>query len=944
MAGKDSLSGEPADILVLAESLTMRPPSGTVTFLFTDVQGSTRLWEQFPEPMSRSLVRHEALLRQAIQAQDGYVFKTAGDAFCTAFATAPTALDAAIAAQEALQTEAWEQMVPLRIRMALHTGIAEERDADYFGSTLNRVARLLASGHGGQILVSAATQELVRDHLPGDVRLQDMGQVRLRDLERPEHVYQVLHPALPSDFPSLKSLDSIPNNLPEQLTSFVGRAQEMAEVRDRLRQTRLLTLIGPGGAGKSRLSLQVGADVLEEYGSGVWLIELASLSDPALVPQAIASVLRVPEEPGRPLEEALVESLKSKRLLLILDNCEHLLSAAAPLTHRLLRTCPDLQILATSREPLGIPGETTYRLPALSLPDPAHLPPVESLRQYEAVRLFIERAAAVAPAFAVNNQNAPALAQVCCRLDGIPLAIELAAARIRVLTVEEINARLEDRFRLLTGGSRMSLPHQQTLRALIDWSYDLLTDRERLLFCRLSVFMGGWILEAAEVVCADAEIEAWEILDLLTGLVDKSLVMAEPRGGSTRYRLLETVRQYSLDRLRESEEEAAARDRHRDYFLRLAEETQTQRFQPDAAAWFDHLETEHDNLRAALDWCLRAGQGLKAGLRLGAALVRFWEMHGHITEGRERLAAFLAADSALEVTATRAKALRGASLLAFDQADITAQRALAEESLAIERELGESQRIADTLLLVAYAAQGQGDYVSAQALLGESLELRRAIGDTSGMAGARHSMSLLAQKQGDWTAARTFGEEGLTLEREMGNKQFIANQLHNLGGIALHEGNYAAAHSAFEEALRLMREQGNELRAALMLAALGEVAKVQGDPAMAHTYYAESLALLRKFGNPWVFAEALERFADLASAQGQAEKALVLLGAAEALRQSVRVPASVSERALYDRVTAEAQTQLPPETCAAAKETGQAMPLEQALDYALEKHSGRTTG
>ena len=454
-----------------------QPPTGTITFLFTDIEGSTKLWQDQPQAMQSALARHDALLRQAVELHDGFLIKTTGDGVYAAFATASDALAAALAAQCALQTELWDLTAPISVRMGLHTGSAEEREGDYYGAVINRVARLMAVGHGGQTLLSDVTQALTRDLLPPAASLLALGEHRLKDLSRPEPVFQLLHPSLPANFPPLRSLNNpgLPNNLPQQMNSFIGREKEMAEIKALLAKTHLLTLTGIGGSGKTRLSLQAAADLLDGEGDGVWLVELAALADPALVPQTVAQVLGVKEEAGQPIQRTLAEALKPKRLLLILDNCEHLISACASLAADLLRSCPGLHILASSREPLNVVGEQTYRVPSLSLPDPRRARTVESLSQYEAVRLFIERAQAVQPTFTVTDQNAPAVGQVCFQLDGIPLAIELAAARIRSLSVEEVNARLDDRFRLLTGGSRTALPRQKTLRALVDWSYGLLT-------------------------------------------------------------------------------------------------------------------------------------------------------------------------------------------------------------------------------------------------------------------------------------------------------------------------------------------------------------------------------------------------------------------------------------------------------------------------------------
>ncbi|HEY7461690.1 MAG TPA: adenylate/guanylate cyclase domain-containing protein, partial [Gemmatimonadota bacterium] len=504
--------------------------SGTVTFLFTDLEGSTQLWERHPKLMPAAVSRHDELLREAVLRHGGHVFKTGGDGFCVAFDRAADALAAALDAQHALASESWGEVGALRARMAVHTGAAEVRDGDYFGAALNRSARLLAIGHGGQVLVSQTTFDLVRDALPADAELRDLGAHRLKDLQRPEQVYQLMHPTLGADFPALRSLEAVPHNLPLQLTSFVGRERELDLLRGQLSGARLLTLTGPAGSGKTRLALQLAAEVLEHYPDGIWFLDLAALTDPALVAQTAASALGLKEQTARSPLDVLADHLKSRRLLLVLDNCEHLIGACAALAERLLRAGPDVRILATSRESLSVAGEVAWPLPPLATPDPRRLPeyqPADALTQYEAVRLFIDRALLVQPTFAVTNANAPAVAQVCQQLEGIPLAIELAAARVKVMTVEQIAARLSDRFRLLTGGGRMATARHQTLRAAIDWSYDLLSEPERLLLRRLSVFAGGWTLEAAEAVCAGEGIEGWEVLDLQTHLVDKSLVLVE---------------------------------------------------------------------------------------------------------------------------------------------------------------------------------------------------------------------------------------------------------------------------------------------------------------------------------------------------------------------------------------------------------------------------------
>jgi predicted ATPase/class 3 adenylate cyclase len=911
-------------------------PTGTVTFLFTDIEGSTKLWEQHPEAMRLALARHDALLRAALQSHGGHVFKSMGDQFCAAFATAPDALAAALTAQRALCAEPWGEVGPVRVRMALHTGAAEQRDGDYFGPPLNRVARLLEAAHGGQVLVSLATEELVREALLPGASLRDLGLRRLKDLHQPERIFQLLYSDLPADFPPLKSLDVLPNNLPRQLTSFIGREKEMAGVKGLLSGTSLLTLTGSGGCGKTRLALQVAADLLEAYAEGVWLVELAALADPTLVPQTVAAALGVREQPGRPLTETLVDYLKPKALLLILDNCEHLLTACAQLADALLRACPSLRLLASSREGLGIGGEQTYRVPSLSLPDPTHLPPLERLHEFEAMQLFADRARLSVASFAVTQSNASAVAHVCERLDGIPLAIELAAARVRALPVEQIHERLDDMFRLLTGGSRTALPRQQTLRALIDWSYDLLSEAERTLLRRLSVFAGGWTLEAAEAVCAGEVVEAWEVLDLLTSLVDKSLVTYDEEGRAGRYRLLETVRQYGRERLLEAGEVEAVRSRHLGFFLRTAEETEPKLYGPEQAAWLDRLEREHDNLRAALAWSGAQGEW-EAGLRLCVALWWFWQVRGYWREGQEHLAGLLALPGAEARTAARANALNSAGTLVRHQGDYAGARSLHEESLVILRELGDRRGIAASLNNLGDVANCQGDYAGARSLHEESLAISRELGDKRGIAVSLGALGWTALWQGDSGAARALLEESRALFREVGDKRGIAWTLSGLGIVARHHGDSGAARALLEESLAIRRELGNKHEIAFSLFYLGGVVHDQGDYGAARALLEESLAIRRELGYKLGIAQNLEGLAAGAVAQGQSERATRLFGAAEGLREAIGGRLPPADRAEHDRSVSAVRTALGEEAFTAAWAEGRTMSLDEAVSHALEE-------
>src|SRR5215204_6275239 len=614
------------------------PPTGTLTFLFTDIEGSTRLWEHDAQAMQAALARHDELLRGAIEERGGYVFKTVGDAFCAAFLTAPDALEAALEIQHRLLSSEWQQNEPLRVRMALHTGAAQERDEDYFGPPVNRVARLLSAAHGGQVLLSLPTQELVRDQLPTGTTLRDLGEHRLKDLFRPERVFQLSAPDLPVEFPSLRTLDAYLNNLPLQPTPLIGREKEASEVCDLLRgdETRLLTLSGPGGTGKTRLALQAAADLLDDFPDGTFFVPLATLSEAELFLFTVAETLGVRETGEQPLDESLNDYLSERRLLLVLDNFEQVLGAAPTVTE-MLAGAPKLKVLATSRAPLGLYGEKEYAVPPLSVPDVRHLPDFKTLSQYEAVRLFIERAKSAKADFEVTDESAPAVAEICVRLDGLPLAIELAAARIKMLPPKAILQRLSSRLKLLTGGARDLPVRQRTLRGAIEWSHTLLGDGEKTLFARMAVFSGGRTLEAVEAVCdaqGDLPVDSFEGV---SSLLDKSLLRQEEGpNGEPRFVMLETVHEFAREKLGKSAEAEEIKRVHAQYFLALAEEARPELRGPNQLEWLERLEAEHDNMRAALSWALERKE-VEVALRLGGALGWFWWMRGYYSEGRRWL-------------------------------------------------------------------------------------------------------------------------------------------------------------------------------------------------------------------------------------------------------------------------------------------------------------------
>ncbi len=730
-------------------------PTGMVTFLFTDIEGSTRRWEAYPALMTAAFARQEAILRAAIAGQGGWAYKQVGDAFQAAFQTAPAALAAAVAAQRALAAEPWPAgLGPVRVRMALHTGVTDERPDDYVGPPLYRVSRLLSAGHGGQILVTATTYELVRAALPGGVTLRDLGKRQLKDLIEPEHVWQVAIDGLPADFPPLKTPDARPTNLPHALTTLIGRDAERAQGQALLRRTdgRLLTLTGPPGVGKTRFALQLAADLLTDFADGAWFIALVSVEDSDLLAATIAGALGLRPEPGRPLVPALREHLQRQQVLLVLDNFEQV-TEGATLVADLLGGAPGLKVLVTSRVRLHLRGEKELALAPLPLP--ASTPPaqVADLARIPAIALFVERAAEAQAGFTLTQENAAAVAAICRRLDGLPLAIELAAARSKILAPPALLARLETRLPLLTGGAGDLPAHQQALRDTITWSYNLLSVAGQQLFRQLAVFAGSFAIAAAEEVCGSFSAPAAEaratgpgdpaaprqplpdLLDMITALVDQSLLQSDA-GQELRFHMLETIGEYARERLEASGEAAVLRQRHGAYYLALAEAAEAGWQGARQADWVRRLEVEHDNLRAALNWAQETGQA-ELGARLAGALARFWATHGYLAEGRRWLEAALRAGASVPM-AQRAHVLEGASELAYWQADYGAAQTWAEEALALRRSLGQPGAVAEALTNLGRILWRQGDRAGAQARLTESQTLRRASGEPARSAETRH--------------------------------------------------------------------------------------------------------------------------------------------------------------------------------------------------------------
>jgi predicted ATPase len=753
---------------------------------------------------------------------------------------------------------------------------------------VNRAARIMSMAHGGQVLLSHAVAVLVGERLPGGVALRDLGRLRLRDLARPEHVYQVVHPLLRSEFPALRSLEVTPNNLPQQLTSFVGREHELAEVARLLAEKRLLTLQGTGGIGKTRLMLQAAAAGMDAFPDGVWLVELAALNDPRLVPQAVASVLHVKEDGGRPVIEALVKVVHDRRLLVILDNCEHLVQACAELAVALLRAGAHVQILASSREPLHVGGEAIFPVPPLPVPDAGVALKRQALQQFAATRLFLERALAVQPELPVSDEDAMAIAGICQRLDGIPLALELAAARVRGLSVAQIAARLSDCFRLLTGGGRTAVPRQQTLRALIDWSYDLLTEAERTLFRRLAVFAGGFALEAAEAVGAGGDAAASDVLSLLTNLVQKSLVAFDP--GTGRYQMLETVRQYAQERLAHSGQADHARAGHVAFFAALADQARPNLVGPRQTEWLARIDAERENLLAALTWCEGTEEGAQAGLRLLDAIKHYWFNRGLLALGHRLAVEALARPGAQAHNLARCCALFDAGQFCCAMGRYAQAQPLLEESLTIAREIGDPARVAMTLQPLCETMAGLGRF----------------------------------------PAARAYAEEALVLARELPNRRELAAALNALAQLHRVEGRLEAAEPLYTQVIALARELGDRESVAIGLLNLAMVAIGRETADRARPMLLETLAFAEQSGSKPVAQSVFEVCAGLAAAQGHWEQAARFYGVAEAHADATGLHRDPADEAFLAPYMAQARRALGVDQYAQAEAAGRALSYPKA--------------
>jgi predicted ATPase/class 3 adenylate cyclase len=861
-------------------------PSGTVTLLFTDVQGSTRLWEAEPEPMAVALRRHDEILRSTIEAAGGYVFKTVGDAFCAAFWSAPAAVTAVLAAQQSLGAQRWPTSRPILVRMGLHTGACEERDGDYFGPVVNRAARLEAAAHGGQVLVSGATAELLAGSLPTGARLKDLGLHRLKDLGRPEQVFQLEASFLVSDFPPLASLDNpeLPNNLPALLSAFIGREKELDDLRELIRASRLVTLTGAGGSGKTRLALQASAELIGRTADGVWLAELAPLTDGGQIADVVAAVLGIQDLGGPAVADTVIEALADQDSLILLDNCEHLIDAAAKFCDQVIRHCPKVRFLVTSREPLGIDGERVYRVPSLTLPG-SNAESVEDLAGSDAVQLFAERARAHQPDFAIDQRSAADAVTICRRLDGIPLALELAAARLSSMSLAQVAARLDQRFRLLTGGSRNAMPRQQTLQATVDWSFGLLSGQERETLTRLSVFAGGFDLEAAEAICPSADVDALDVLDLLGSLVDKSLVVADHLPQTVRYRLLETIRQYSGQELLRAcgdAEVLSIRGRHADYYLEMAKVGGPATLGPQQGQWLRRFDAEWDNLRAAFAHFAAEDRG-DLVMELAVSLRRFSLSRGHhevldFVRPVIDKASGAAPSSLLADAMTVAGQLIGL-LSRTDAAELAAARTYGEKALAMARDLGDRRIEALALSKLVESAYASGELETGHQLAEEGVAIARELGDPQLLG---EQLQGLASTASSPEARARIHREVLASSRQAGDDLLIAGELNSRFSLEMHSGHVDEASASLEEAIVRAERIGGDLILHFLRCNLALLRLIQSRYAEAAPLVRTCLLTSRRLGPGVGSGELIFAAACVATWQGDNLRAARLTGAGDA--------------------------------------------------------------
>jgi predicted ATPase/class 3 adenylate cyclase len=894
-------------------------PTGAVTFAFTDIEGSTARWERDRAAMQEAVRRHDAIVRAAITEHGGQVFKTVGDAFCAAFTHPEGALAAMLAAQQVLAAEDFSAVDGLRVRVALHTGTADERGGDYFGPTLNRVARLLAVGHGGQVLLSAACTELIGGALPPQCSLRDLGEHRLKDLARPERVHQLLAPNLPGEFPPLRSLEHLSNNLPSQVSSFIGRETEIAAIAALVEGHRLVTLVGSGGVGKTRLSLHVAADLIDRFSDGVWFVELAPLSHGDYIPTTVASALGITLRSEGDLVEHLARALKGKALLLVFDNCEHLIEPAAHVIATILHAAAKVKVLASSRQALGVAGESSYHVPSLDLPT--------------GVALFVERAKAANARFALTDENAPVIADICRRLDGIPLAIELAAARVKVLSISNLAQRLNERFRILTGGGRDVLPRQQTLRALIDWSYDLLTAQEQMLFDRIGIFAGGFSLDAAAAVCSGKDLDGIDILDVLASLTDKSLVVADTAGQQERYSLLESTRAYALEKLAAAGEHERLARRHAEYFHDQAQDAGERWGTGSTAAWLVSVELELDNYRAVLEWALKDGHDLALGGAVAGTLYPLWHNGGLSVEGRYWIGLAQAGlDESMhpQVAARLWRAL--ARLSSGKRAHDCAQRAL-----ALSQSVGDEKGQALALSSLAYYLYQIGRLEEASDVSARALAAMHTLAHKPGIADCLYLQAVIQTARGDVAAARESYAQALAAYKALGDEAGAATVLGALASeLEFGDGQVELALRLASEALEIKSRGKNTISLAIAHSNIAAYRIALGDVDGARESAREGLRWARQAQYALSIASALQHIGLLLALRGEVNDAARLIGYVDRQYKELGIEREGTERWGYEKLMGALREQLSDAEIERLAAEGAAWSEDQAAEEALK--------
>ena len=893
-------------------------PTGAVTFAFTDIEGSTVRWERDRAAMQEAVRRHDAIVRTAVTEHGGHVFKTMGDAFCVAFEHPEDAVAAMVAAQEALAAEDFSAVDGLRVRVALHTGSADERDGDYFGPVLNRVARLLAVGHGGQVLLSEACSELIGGDLPPACSLRDLGEHRLKDLAQPERIHQLLAPELITDFPPLRSLEHLSNNLPAQVSSFIGREAELAEIAALIEGNRLVTLVGSGGVGKTRLSLHVAADLIDSFHDGVWFVELAPLNQGEYIATTVASALGITLPPQGDLVEHLARMLKGKELLLVFDNCEHLVEPAAHVISTILHAAPNVKVLASSRQALGVAGEAAYQVPSLDSPT--------------SVALFAERAKAANARFALTDENAAIVADICRRLDGIPLAIELAAARVKILSIPNLAQRLNERFKLLTGGGRDVLPRQQTLHALIEWSYDLLTPHEKLLFNRVGIFAGGFSLDAATAVCSGQDLDEIDILDLLASLTDKSLVVADTLGEHERYHLLESTRAYALEKLTAAGAHEQFARRHAEYFRDQARDADERAGTGSTVAWLAGVERELDNYRAVLEWALKGGHDLVLGSAVAGALRWLWFYGGLAVEGRYWIGlaqAGLDESTHPQVAARMWRAVR--ALSSGKHAHDAAQRAL-----ALSESVGDEKEHARALQSLASCLNQMGRLDEAGDAIARALAAMRTLGDKPGVANGLNTQAIIQQICGDVAAARESFAQALAAYKALGDEAGTALVLGNLAELEFGDGQVEQAVRLAGEALEIWSRGKHASDSAVCYSNIAAYRIALGDVDGARESAREGLRWAQQAQDALYIAWSLQHLALLLALRGEVHDAARLIGYVNVQYKELGMEREATEKWGYEKLMAALHQQLTDAQIETLAAEGAAWSEDQAVEEALK--------